>query len=52
MNKTKEWVKTCLRKKKLKESWADEIILKSEIPLRKYFYNHCQGWHITSKIIK
>lgn len=47
-----EWVKTCLRKKKLKECWADDIIQRSDIPMRKYHCPHCDGWHVTSKILK
>ena len=50
MEKIDEWVKTCLRKKKLKESWADSIISKSSIPLRKYYCPHCFSWHITKKV--
>jgi len=50
MNFIDEWVKTCLRKKKLKEHWADDIIKRADIPLRKYYCPHCEGWHITSKI--
>ncbi len=50
MEKTTEWTKTCLRKKRLKESWADDIIKKATIQLRKYYCLHCFGWHITKKI--
>ena len=48
MNKTEEWVKTCLRKKKLKEEWADSIIKKATVPLRKYSCPHCFAWHIAN----
>lgn len=44
------WAKSCLRKKKLKEIWADNIINKAEIPLRKYFCPHCGGFHLTKQI--
>lgn len=50
MNFIEEWVKTCLRKKKLKESWADDIIKRAKIPLRKYYCPHCEGWHITKQV--
>lgn len=43
------WKNMCLRKKKLKEKWADDIIERAETPLRKYFCNHCGFWHVTSK---
>jgi len=52
MKKIDEWVKTCLHKKKLKESWADNIIkraLKDNKVLYKYYCPHCFGWHLTSK---
>ena len=52
MNKIDEWAKTCLKKKKLKEQWADSIILKADKPLRKYYCPHCFSWHITSKANK
>lgn len=41
----------CLRKKKLKSSWADAIITrahKSGTTLGKYLCPHCQMWHVTS----
>lgn len=52
MDKIDEWVKTCLRKKKLKEQWADNIIKRAKTPLRKYYCPHCAGWHVTSKVFK
>lgn len=50
MNKFKEWERTCLRKKKLQEWQANDIIKRAEIPLRKYKCPHCDHWHITKKI--
>ena len=50
MNRTEEWHKTCLRKKKLKEKWANAIIARAETPLRKYVCPHCGSWHVTSKV--
>ena len=50
MEKFNEWTKTCLRKKRLKEGWADDIIKRSKTPLTKYYCNHCFGWHVTSKL--
>ena len=50
MEKFKEWERTCLGKKKLKEKWADDIIKRAKTPLRKYCCPHCFGWHVTSKI--
>lgn len=49
MKKIDEWLKTCLKKKKLKEEWADSIIEKADIKLRKYYCPHCFAWHVTSK---
>lgn len=45
----------CLRKKKLKESWANNIINRAKNEgnnLFKYYCNHCQHWHITKKLKK
>lgn len=50
MDKFKEWAKTCLNKKKLKENWADNIIDRADTPLRKYSCPHCFHWHVTSKV--
>jgi hypothetical protein len=46
------WFGECLRKKKLKEKWADNIAkAKAEdVELHKYYCNHCQHWHITKKL--
>ena len=52
MKKIEEWLKTCLRKKKLSEGVADSIIAKADIPLRKYLCPHCMGYHLTSKQVK
>lgn len=49
MEAIQEWHKTCLRKKKLKEKWANDIILRSNGTVRKYLCPHCQHWHVTSK---
>jgi len=49
MNRVDEWVKTCLRKKKLSEYHADEIIKRAKIELRKYYCPHCFYWYITKK---
>lgn len=46
MKPVDEWVKTCLRKKKLKEDWADNIIKRAKTPLKKYHCPHCFHWHI------
>jgi len=50
MEKISEWAKTCLNKKRLKEHWADDIVKRADVSLRKYHCPHCGGWHITSKI--
>jgi hypothetical protein len=50
MNSIDIWVKSCLRKKKLKEKWADDIINRAKTPLRKYKCPHCDHWHITKKM--
>lgn len=50
MKKHDEWVKTCLRKKKISEKRADYVIKIAEIPLRKYYCPHCFNWHITKRI--
>mgnify|MGYP006875404281 CR=1 FL=1 len=52
MKRIDEWVRTCLKKKKLKEAWADSIIKRADTPLRKYHCPHCFGWHVTSKRVK
>lgn len=48
--KTKKWVGECLRKKKLKLGWADNIIDKAAIEgnkLYKYYCMHCGFYHVT-----
>lgn len=46
------WAGECMRKSKLKESWADRIILKEKREnnktMHKYYCCHCQHWHISS----
>lgn len=45
----------CVRKKKLKEKWADSIIEKASYQkkeLYKYYCNHCQHWHLTKFLKK
>jgi len=50
MNAIDEWVKTCLRKKKLTERYADEVIERAKpAKLYKYYCPHCFAWHITKK---
>jgi hypothetical protein len=49
MERIKEWVSMCLRKKRLREEWADAIIKRADIPLRKYYCPHCFAWHITKQ---
>lgn len=50
LNDIEIWVKSCLRKKKLQEFMADDIIKKADIPLRKYHCPHCFHWHITKNV--
>jgi len=52
MEAVDEWVRTCLGKKKLKEEWADDIILRAKIPMRKYSCPHCFSWHVTKQVYK
>lgn len=51
LNKSiKNWVGECMRKKKLKESWADRTIQKAKKEgntLHKYYCPHCQHWHVS-----
>ena len=52
MEKIDEWVKTCLRKKRMREEHADEVIeraAKEGTTLRKYLCPHCFAWHVTKK---
>lgn len=52
MNSIKSWIGECVRKKKLKESWANDIIgraKKEGTTLFKYYCNHCQHWHVTKR---
>lgn len=48
-SKADRWVKMCLRKKKLSQGYADSIIEKAEIPLKKYYCPHCFNWHIAKQ---
>jgi hypothetical protein len=50
MNFFDEWAKTCLKKKRLKEHWADQLVFKTGGKLRKYYCPHCDGYHVTSQI--
>ena len=46
-----QWRNECLRKVKLREKWADEIIAQAQAKgnfLRKYRCPHCQWWHVTA----
>ena len=46
-----QWRNECLRKVKLKESWADQIVLKAQSEgkfFRKYKCPHCGAWHVTA----
>lgn len=46
------WVSACLKKKKLKEAWADSVVkraIEGGGYLRKYHCPHCFAWHVTSK---
>ena len=52
MEKTAEWVKTCLHKARLSEGKANVIINKAKEDkniLFKYYCPHCFGWHLTKK---
>ena len=52
MKPVDEWVKTCLHKKKLREAWADSIIMRAKKEgtyMRKYHCPHCFGWHVTGQ---
>ena len=50
MEKTTEWVRTCLHKARLSEGKANVIINRAkEINLFKYYCPHCFGWHLTKK---
>lgn len=43
----------CMRKKALKESWADDIIkraAKEGTELHKYHCPHCLKWHVTKSL--
>lgn len=45
-----KWAGQCLRKKRLKEDWANNIINKAKAEgtiLYKYLCNYCWGWHVT-----
>jgi hypothetical protein len=47
----KRWYNECLKKTRLKEWQADDIIEKAYKDgsyMRKYRCPHCQGWHVTS----
>jgi hypothetical protein len=41
------WVKSCVKKKSLRDCWADNISKKSKISLTKYYCAICDGWHLT-----
>lgn len=46
----RQWQGECLRKKPLKEAWADKIIKRAGgegTVLHKYYCPHCQHWHVT-----
>lgn len=47
MNKIDKWIKSCVKKKSLKDDCANNIIKKSKIPLTKYYCAICNGWHLT-----
>jgi len=52
MNKSKieKWQGECVRKKKLRQSWADNVIARAAAnndKLYKYYCPHCQHWHVT-----
>lgn len=52
-NSVKTWHGECMRKKKLRESWANQIIERAKgegTELFKYYCNHCQNWHVTRKL--
>lgn len=52
MSNIKQWVGECMRKKKLRERWANRIIEKAAQEghkLYKYYCNHCQWWHVTKQ---
>ena len=52
MDKYKKWERTCLRKTKLEEGWADDIVKRAEKEgnyLRKYYCPHCFWFHVTKK---
>ena len=45
-----KWVGECLRKKRLNDNIADEVIARAKkegTALYKYHCPHCDGWHIT-----
>lgn len=51
MDSIQKWYNQCLRKRRLKEEWADDIIMRAEAEgcyLRKYVCPYCQGWHVTA----
>lgn len=51
-NNIKDWVRSCLQKKKLSEGCADIIIEKANKEnkkLYKYYCKHCFGWHLTKQ---
>ena len=52
MEKTTEWVRTCLHKARLSDTRADKIIeeaKKDKKHLYKYSCPHCFGWHLTKR---
>lgn len=51
-HRVESWVGQCLRKKKLKEKWANTIIQNAQKTgdyLRKYKCPHCDHYHVTSR---
>lgn len=49
----KQWYGECMRKKRLRESWADSVIsraAKDGNKLFKYYCPHCQHWHVTRRL--
>lgn len=49
----KRWRGECMRKKRLRKEWADNIIeraAKQGNELRKYYCPHCQHWHVSSML--
>ena len=50
IEKTNKWVGECLRKKRLKNQWADNIIERAAAKgnkMYKYYCTHCCHYHVT-----